>query len=977
MRNDVITLNPDQQKAVEHTAGPLLVIAGAGTGKTRVIVEKIKHLIKTEKARPEQILALTFTDKAAREMEERLDQNLPYGFFQMSIATFHSFADTLLKERGHHIGLSPRYHLMTTAESVFFLRKHLFKLELDYFRPLGNPHKFIEALLQHFDRLKDECVSPEDYEKFAGKLTVDDETTEEDLLKYKELARAYTAYQDLKMKEARFDFSDLVYAAYQLLKKRKNVLAEYQKRYPYIFVDEFQDTNITQYELIKLLCPTDRDPNLTVVGDDSQAIYKFRGASISNILTFMKDYPQSAQVNLRTNYRSVQSILDASYKLIKHNDPDTLEAKLGISKELVSPQKSKAKAVHFSLSESVDKEADEIAAKILARKKEYDYSDFAVLVRANSHATAIMRALSLKGIPHQFLGPNQLFKQPEVKDLIAYLKVLAAIDDSTSLYRVLTMRIFAIDSRDISHMLAFCKRTSLPLYNSIEVLLSFYKPEMVREEFIVYKKYLPLLREETREKLYTIYMMINRHLELLKDETAGQILFYFLQDSKYLNVLAKYKDAAEEKTALAISAFFDRLKSFESEHEDSSVHAVVEYLDMSMEMGESPLISKTDMPAQDAVNILTVHSAKGLEFPVVFLTNLSHGRFPPYERKEAIPLPTSLIKEILPEGDYHVEEERRLFYVGMTRAMNELYLSASKHYSDSKRERKISSFVIEALGQENIDKLLNVKHEEKNQLSIFDYNKPELPVIAPSIALNSLSFSQLSTYTTCPLQYKYQYILKIPTAVNSAAAFGDSIHRTLQTFYEEYRSNQSVGVERLLEIYRSSWSPVGFKSLSHEKKMKTEGEKMLTSYFDTFHKPNIKIVDLERLFKIRVDGSLFVTGKIDRVDYNGNNEIEIIDYKTGKKPSDAELKKSLQLSIYALAATDRGLYKKELAQVTLTFYYLQDMEKVSMKREMGEIEKMKTEISEAAQSIRSGKFPPKVGPWCNFCSFRIICEAWQ
>ncbi len=974
MRNDVISLNTEQKKAIEHIGGPLLVIAGAGTGKTRVIVEKIKFLIKDNQIKADEILALTFTDKAAREMEERVDQSLPYGLFQMSICTFHAFADQVLKEHAHHIGLPPRYHLMSSAESVIFLRNNLFQMNLEYFRPLGNPHKFIEALLQHFDRLKDESITPKDYQNFVDLLTKED-AKEEDIKKYKELSTSYARYQELKIKEARLDFSDLVYQALQLFKKRGNILDLYKKKYRYIFVDEFQDTNIAQYELIKLLAPPETEPKLTIVGDDSQAIYKFRGASISNILTFMKDYPTAEQVNLRTNYRSNQSILDTSYRLIKHNDPDTLEAQLGISKELVSPNKTKRESVFFSLCEKIEDEADEIAKKILEKKKDYDYSDFAILVRANSHAIPIMRALSLKGVPFQFLGPNQLYKQPEVKDLIAYLKVLANIEDSPSLYRVLTMSLFNLDTRDISHVLAFCKKISLPLFMSIEVILSFYKPELLREEFMIYKKYLPLLRNETREKLYFIYTLIHKHLKMLKEETAGQILFYFLQDSRYLNNLAVYKTAGEEKISLSISSFFDRLKSYESEHEDASVFAIVEYLDMSMELGESPMVTKTDAVLQNAVNILTVHAAKGLEFPIVFLVNLSQGRFPPYEKKETIPIPAELIKEILPQGDYHLEEERRLFYVGMTRAMDLVYLSASKHYSDSKRERKISPFVVEALGEKNIETLLTVKKEEKNQLSIFDYQKPEVLEPTQSMNLTNISYSQLATYTTCPLLYKYQYILKIPTTASSAASFGDSIHRALQAFYNEYRTDNSVDKKKLLELYRTTWIPLGFKSPSHEKKMKIEGEKMLIKFFDTFHTPHIKILDLERLFKIRVDESLSITGKIDRVDIHDNG-IEIVDYKTGKT-SDSDLKKSLQLSIYALAATDKGLYKRDLGEVTLSFYYLQDMKKFSMKRTPEELTATTQELGKTVKAINTGAFSPKVGPWCDFCSFRMICEAWQ
>lgn len=977
MNNEIIQLNQNQMEAVKYNDGPLLIIAGAGTGKTRVLVEKIKHLIQEKITTPERILALTFTEKAAYEMEERVDQALPYGYFQMSISTFHAFADRILKEDAHHIGLSPGSRIMTEAESILFIRKHLFHFNLEYFRPLGNPHKFLHGLLQHFSRLKDEDISPTEYNRWAQSIMASDSKTDEEKQKFQELARAYELFQELKNKEGLVDFSDLVFNAGLLFRKRPHILKKYQDQFKYILVDEFQDTNIAQYNLIKLLAPPKGNPYLTVVGDDSQAIYKFRGASVSNILVFMNEYKKAKQISLNTNYRSYQSILDSSYRLIKHNDPDTLESKLGISKKLSADKKGRQDGVHFNLSESVEDEADYVASKIVSIRSKSSFSDFAILVRANNHAVPFMQALNRKGIPYQFLGPNQLFKQPEVKDLIAYLKVLANLDDSTSLYRVLTMSIFDIDHKDISLLLAFTKKTSLSLYTNIEIYLSVFFQDLYKPEYEAYKRYLPLLAESTKQKLREIFTFINKHLSLLRKETAGHILFSFLEASGYINSIVSYKTVKEERRAINVSNFFNRLKTYEAEHEDASVYAVVDYIDMSMELGDSPLVAKTDVAAYDAVNILTVHSAKGLEFPYVFLVNLSQGRFPPYEKREIIPIPQELIKEILPTGDYHIEEERRLFYVGMTRAMNEVFLSASSFYTDGKRQRKVSSFVPEALGEEAVKKYESLKREEKVQLSIFDFKKPEPEPVKDAVSVNSFSFSQLSTFNTCPLQYKYQYILKVPTLPSSAATFGEIVHKTLQKFYQEFLYDQSVNKDRLIKLYYENWVPVGFASKEHQEKMKNEGEKMLAGFYDTFHDDKVHIVALEKLFKIKMDEDIFITGKIDRVDSVDNNGIEIIDYKTGRKPDEKELKKSLQLSIYALAATHKGLYNKKLAEVSLTFYYLKDMQKVTMKRSVDEMEEMKKQIENTVGTVRKGVFKPKVGPWCEFCSFRMICEAWQ
>ncbi len=978
-------LNKEQSLAVKYNKGPLLIIAGAGTGKTSVIVEKIKYLIKKKLAKPEQILALTFTEKAASEMEERVDRAMPYGYFQMNISTFHAFADQILKENGFQIGLSPSYRLMTEAETVLLLKQNIFHFKLKYFRPLGNPNKFLEALLQHFSRLRDEDITPEEYVKWTKNCT--EEEIEKN--KYFELANAYQTYQKLKLKEGLMDFADLVYYVLILFKKRPNILKRYQQLYPFIMIDEFQDTNISQYELIKLLSPPKNNPRLTVVGDDSQAIYKFRGASVSNIINFIKDYKKAKQITLKRNYRSNQMILDAAYKLIKNNDPDTLEYKLDISKNLIASKKTLRPTqyelpTNYYLAENVEDESDKIIKQILKLSKNYKYSDFAILVRANAHFEPFVRSLVRSGIPYQFLGPGTLYKQPEVKDLIAYLKILYNLEDSPSLFRLLYMDIYSVDKKDVSLLLTFSKKINQSLFQAIEIYLSFFDRSIDRKEFEIYKKYLPLLKNETKEKLLAIYKMIVKHLGLLKTNTAGQILYYFLEESGLLLTLTNFKNEKQEKIAINISNFFNKLKMFESEHEDASVFAVIDYINMSIEMGESPIVAKTDMASFNAVNILTVHSAKGLEFPIVFLVNLTEERFPTRHKKETISIPEKLIKETLPIGDFHIEEERRLFYVGLTRAKDYVFLSSSKFYGEGKRQRKISRFVIETLDEKIIDKQLNIKKEQKSQLTIFDFKTPKqislgvLSEHSESKDINkNFSYSQLNSYKTCPLQYKYLYILKIPTLPSDSASFGTTIHKTLQDFYSEFLLNKKIGEKKLLEIYEKNWIPIGYSSKSHEDRMKKEGRKILTNYFSKFHFKGLEIIGLEKLFKIKITNDIFLTGKIDRIDELKNDEIEIIDYKTGKKPNEKELNKSLQLTIYALAAHDKNSFNKELKDINLSFYYLQSPEKITLKKTEEDLIKTKDEIIDMVAKIRTNNFKPNPGKHCGFCAFKIICEAWQ
>jgi DNA helicase-2/ATP-dependent DNA helicase PcrA len=724
-------LNKQQQEAVEFGQGPLLIIAGAGTGKTTVVTERIKYLVSSGQAKPSEILALTFTDKASREMEERVDVAMPYGYTDMWIATFHSFCDRVLRQEAIHIGLNPRYKLMTEAETIQLLIKNLFKFDLNYFRPLGNPNKFINGILQHFSRLKDEDISVDEYLKYAQKKKKETKLITEEKEKIQELAQAYQTYEALKIKENLMDFSDLITNTLKLFRQRPNILANYQQQFKYILVDEFQDTNYAQNQLAILLAG--KAQNITVCGDDDQSIYRWRGAAISNVIQFRQTFPKAKIVVLTQNYRSTQLILDHAYQLIQNNNPDRLEFKEKIDKHLESVEKTKQIPIEWLHTDRVENETEAVAKKIRQlttensslQGKPYDYGQIAILVRANNHADPFLRALGRVGIPFQFLGPGQLFRQGEVKDLIAYLKFLYNFEDNVALYRILSMNHFNIEARDLAAINNYGRRMNLSLFEACEEVGKIF------------------VSPKTKEKINYFVKMVHRHLGLLSKETAGQILYYFLEDTGLLKKLTEYKTPVEEKVAQNIAKFFDRLRTYEVDHEDASVQAVVDWLNLSLELGESPLANNFDWTEENRVNLLTIHSSKGLEFPVVFLVNLVAARFPTRERKEQIPIPDDLIKEILPQGDYHEQEERRLFYVGLTRAKERLVLTAADYYGEGKREKKLSPFVFETLGQEKIEAKIENK---ENQLSIFDFKPGEIQEEKTTQSLtpiNYLSYSQI------------------------------------------------------------------------------------------------------------------------------------------------------------------------------------------------------------------------------------------
>lgn len=976
-------LSTQQFEAIRHGNGPLLIVAGAGSGKTTVITERIKYLIIGKKVSPSSVLALTFTEKAAREMEERVDIAMPYGYTQMWISTFHAFCDRILRAESVHIGLNPAYKLLTEAESILFLRKNIFSFSLEYFRPHGNPNKFLEGMLQHFNRLSDEDISPQEYLLYAESLKKQTNIETTDRKKTLELANAFVKYHELKAREGVMDFADLIANTLLLFRQRKNILHLYQQQFKYVLVDEFQDTNFAQNQLAILL--SGKQKNITVVGDDDQAIYRWRGAAISNIIQFKKQFPKAKIITLTKNYRSTQEILDKAYTLIQQNNPDRLEVKEKVNKKLEAAIKKKNFPVELLFANRVEDEADQVVRKIqqLILKGDYQYKDIAILLRANDHSQAFVRAFMRSGIPYQFLGPARLFHQEEIKDLIAYLKVLYNFEDSTSLYRVLTMPFFALEARDIAAVLNVARKKNLTLFEILETI-----NEKESEEIAIQKN--------SRNTMQNIVSMIKRHLSRVATDSAGQILYYFLSDSGMLKKFLTPQSEKEMKRYQNMAKFFDKLKTYEAQHSDASVFTIVDWIDLSMQMGESPLAGDTDWTENNAVNILTIHASKGLEFPVVFLVNLVQQRFPTRERREQIPIPQDLIKEILPLGDFHLQEERRLFYVGMTRARDHLFFSAANFYGEGKRERKISPFVFEALGESYVTEILDKQKSQSKvvQPTLLEWAKEieetekKINKMQLSPPLSYLSFSQIQCFDMCPLHYKLRYILKIPSEPSAPLSFGTSIHAALRDFYQEIVQKRQPKAENILKFLEKNWVDEGYASKIHQKQALEKARYVLKRYVknNPIASKKISTIGVEVPFQFYITDnakkkrSIKLGGRIDRVDRLSNNKIEIIDYKTGSNiPQESELKGNLQLTIYALAAMNVNdvLFNRNRnpQDVLLSLYYIEEEKKLTTIRTRNELKDTKALIFKKVEEIETSDFVCNQSIFCQNCEYKMLCSS--
>jgi len=965
MNNILEGLNKEQLEAVTHREGPLLIIAGAGTGKTTVITRRIAWLISEGLAKTDEILGLTFTDKAAREMQERVDILVPYGYTDIWISTFHAFGDRLLRENALVAGLNPDFKVLTLPEAAVFFREHLFEFNLSYFRPLSDPTRFIEALIELFSRAKDEDVSPADYLNFAREFALkakenpEDKAMEEEALQHLEVSAAYAKYQELMAKEGLLDFGNQFYLSLQLLREHPLILKRYQEQFKYVLIDEFQDTNFAQYQLAKIL--SGKYQNITVTGDDDQCIYRFRGAAYSNLLNFVKDFPQAKKVSIIQNYRSHQAILDSAYKLIQLNNPERFEVKADINKRLVSANKEglPPKHLHF---DSHSTEADNVV-KIIKDKVasgDFKFRDFAILVRSNSDADAFLQALNMQDIPWQFSGNQGLYAREEVKLCINFLRVAANPADSLSLYYLVSSEVYGLGLSDLGLINHYAKRRNKALYLVLKELDNI---EELKEVSL-----------SSREKIRNILVDLEKFMQVSRQETTGRLLYAFLSETGYLKTLTKNQSLDNETKIQNLAQFFNQVRDFELVAKEDRVINFVNYLNLLIEARDDPPTAEADLDT-DAVNVLTIHKAKGLEFSVVFLVSLVQGRFPWPKRSRPLELPDMLIKEVLPTGDFHTQEERRLFYVGMTRAKNELYLTSAEDYG-GRRLRRVSQFVVEALGGDRFEK-------EKKKASALEAigrfaPKKESPLAAPAAIppgkLIHLSYYHIDDYLTCPLKYKYVHILRVPIMEHHTVIYGRAMHDAVSKYFQHKLSGEEMELGDLLEAFRLAFDPEGFLDEKHQQERLRVGQEALVKFFHDEKEHDSRPLYIEKDFSFMLETNK-VSGRFDRVDMEEGDAV-IMDFKTSQiktqKEADKRVKESLQLSLYALAY--KNIFGKSPKKVAL--YFLESG--VVGSREVAEedLEEAEEKIRTVASGIRKQSYQATPAYMaCTYCAYNQICPS--
>ena len=644
-------LNPAQREAVEQNEGPILILAGAGSGKTRVLTTRIGYLMKEKKVKAENILAITFTNKAANEMRERVDETLnDEDTSAMWITTFHSCCVRILRKSINKIGYNRSFVIYDSSDQVTLVKDCL--RELNYSEKAMDP-KYIISVISN---AKDKLINPKQFrEKYKN-----------DFSKSK-IADVYALYQDRLKRNSALDFDDLISKTVELFREHEDVLDFYRNRFRYIMVDEYQDTSRAQYELVRLLAQGHQ--NICVVGDDDQSIYGWRGADIRNILEFERDYDDVHVIKLEQNYRSTQIILDAANYLIKNN----IERK---RKKLWS-EKKEGELIKIQLAETEVDEAEFVANTIstMVRTGERSYKDFAVLYRANAQARPVEDALNRAQIPYNIYGGTKFYERKEIKDMVAYLRVIQNPQDDISLKRIINVPRRGIGLRTIEKIE---DRASLKEESLYSVLIDIDgNSDISRKAKASINGFVDIM--STFRSLKQIYPA-SKMIEKVMDITG------------YLDELEKDKSEESQDRIENLKEFISVAMEFESKNEDTSLEAFLTNVALTSEPNE-------EEEHADRVSLMTIHSAKGLEFPVVFLTGMEEKLFP-------------IARAIASMQDTQIEEERRLCYVGITRAKEELFMTMTgKRTLYGRTNHSVASRFIEELPDDCVERLNKVQKE--------------------------------------------------------------------------------------------------------------------------------------------------------------------------------------------------------------------------------------------------------------------------
>lgn len=983
-------LNPQQKRAVDAIEGPVMVIAGPGTGKTQILTLRIANILRKTDTAPDSILALTFTESGVFSMRKRLVEMIGSDGYRVNIYTFHGFCNEVIKEHPDEFPRIIGATNITEVDKISLIKNIIVHTkELEKLKPFGDNYFYVNPIRSQISELKRENITPKDFKKLVkeqedGFKAIDDLYHEKgkykgemkgkykDLLKKidknKELMLVYEAYEHALEERRLYDFEDMILEVIRALKVNKDLLLKLQEEYQYLLADEHQDANNAQNVLLELLASFHEEPNIFVVGDEKQAIFRFQGASLDNFLYFKRVYKNAELIQLEDNYRSTQEILDSAHSLIARGADEE-----GLRIPLTSKRDGKGEAITIHAFSKPDLEylflAEDTKEKI---EEGVEPHEIAVLYRNNRDADAIARILEKAGIPFAIESNKNVLQDIDIRKLLIILETIFSFGSDAKLVPLLHIDFFEVDNLDLYKIASYARKERISYFEVLESSehLKSAKVKAVKE-----------LR-----RLFTILTAWHtkaHNMDLL------DFLDMVIQESGFLPYILESEFAIEKLEKL--NGLFDDVKALVEVHHDYKLPELITYFkDLEEHNIFINKASKSITPK--GVRLMTAHRSKGLEFDYVYITDTHDGHWGNKKTVNYFTLPTTVSEQKSFDDN---DDERRLFYVALTRARVGVALLYAKENQDGKALLP-SQFV------EEIDKNFKVDIDTKAYEQNVDKNilltpsrKVAVPPLKDKEFLNELFLDQgmsvtaLNNYLTCPWSYFYSSLLRIPKSLNKHLLFGNAVHYTLKYYFDKLLQGEDIGEKKLLILFGDNVARQPFNEADLVE-AKTKGERALAGYYQ--HYKSIWNQNIKNEFKITallstdelLIGRLKLRGDIDKIEFLSETQVNVVDYKTGKpksrniiegntKSSNGDYKRQLVFYNLLLNLYESGKYKMVSGEID----FVEPDERGKYHKEQfiienDEIEELKRLITSVSEEILNLSFWDKEcdNSKCEYCALR-------
>lgn len=884
-------LNAEQREAVDTIEGPVMVIAGPGTGKTQILTLRIANIIKQTDTDPHNILALTFTEAAATNMRKRLQQLIGQPALQVKITTFHAFANEVISMYPDAfpeiIGSLP----ITEVDRLQLIEQIILDLPLDILRPFGDTMYYARTIMSAIGTLKQEGVTPEQFSSMVeealsrfnqindlyydsgahqGKMKGKYQREAKQINKNKELAMCYAEYQQRLRDQRNYDFADMLMETVAALNRDENLRLELQETYQYILVDEHQDSNNAQNKILELLADYHEQPNLFVVGDDKQSIFRFQGASLQNFYYFRDKYTEAKLVTLTQNYRSTQSILDSAHHVLA--GPVALQSNNGADE----------RPVHIMVTPDPDAERYVVARHIGQLIEEgIEPAEIAVLYRNNGDAFAMADILGRLGISYAIESDQNIFKDPFVRRTLTILRAVAEYGRDESLAALLHVSLFGLDHLDVFKLIRSAgSRRKFRLYDLLRDKklrrdLDLAQDDMVAELFANLEHWIKL---DKNRDLITTCEAIVRESGLLSEALSAE---------------------SGQNNMELLQSLFTEIQSLYQGNPDASLKDLFIYLDTA-EKHNLSVLKKHHRGSRQAVRLLTMHRSKGLEFEYVFIVNAFAGHMGGRRSMNLLPLLPqvfSLSSNYEDIDDVDDADERRLFYVAITRAKQAVFISFPEVNHEG-REVLPSPFIAEInddlLEYIDVSNLVKDFQDEKplltREVSVQKASIINPDYLADLFTKTGLSVSALNNYLRSPWQYLYRNLLRIPQAPTKHQGYGIAVHAAIHDLFEARKRGEHKGAAFLTQQFNKHLAGEQYLSDKEFAEAQKKGEEELSQWFNHYHQSWTRETFNElRINGVYLDGEIRLTGVLDKVEFVSETEVVVVDYKTGKPKSRNDL----------------------------------------------------------------------------------------